>query len=99
MISNERSWSSSYRLYKQQPKPAVPSEILKCKELEIERKRFVLMLKENLRGQFLSISESTRGGRDMIVVPTSGLEEFARVFAAMTQAANEIVPDDHPVDL
>jgi hypothetical protein len=51
---------------------------LKSEKVQIERKTFFLDLKENDRGRFLRITEDVGGRRDRIIMPASGMEDFAR---------------------
>lgn len=51
---------------------------LKSEKVQIERKTFFLDLKENDRGRFLRITEDVGGRRDRIIMPVSGMEDFAR---------------------
>jgi len=90
MMSNER-YSPYYRgPYPPRPKPPLPEETLKSAELQVERKLFVLTVKENPRGRFLRITEETTRTRNSIIVPESGLAEFAKVLAEMTSASEEM---------
>ena len=60
MISNERSAPFGNRPHGERPhgstKPPVAEDTLKSSKVQIERKTFVLALKENTRGRFLRIS-------------------------------------------
>ena len=47
-------------------------------KVQIERKTFFLDLKENDRGRFLRITEDVGGRRDRIIMPATGMEDFAR---------------------
>jgi hypothetical protein len=51
---------------------------LRSEKVQIERKTFFLDLKENDRGRFLRITEDVGGRRDRIMMPASGMEDFAR---------------------
>jgi len=73
-------------------KPPVTEETLKSAKIQIERKTFVLALKENSRGRFLRITEDVGGRRDTVIIPAPGLEEFKKLLEEMVQAANEIPP-------
>jgi hypothetical protein len=91
MISNDRpspygnrSYGSSYP-----PRPPVNEDTLKTEKIQIERKTFVFMLKENPRGRFLRITEDVGGRRDTIIVPAPGLEDFKRLLDEMVKAAAE----------
>jgi hypothetical protein len=67
----------------------VQEDTLKTERIQVERKTFVLVLKENLRGRFLRITEDVGGRRDSIIVPATGLEDFKKAVEAMLQASNE----------
>ena len=71
---------------------------MKSEQLQIERKMFTLALKENPRGRFLRITEDVGGRYDNIMIPSSGLEEFQRVFDEMAKLASEI-PERKPPNL
>ena len=96
MISNERpspyGRGNSERPHQQPsvPRPFVQEDTIKTVELQIERKLFVLTLKENPRGSFLRISEEAGGKRNAIIIPVPGLKEFKRILDEMVRAADEI---------
>ncbi len=73
-------------------RPPVPEETLKSEKIQVERKTFLLVLKENARGRFLRITEDVGGRRDSIIVPSTGLEDFKRVVDDMLRASNETPP-------
>ncbi len=86
---NERSQKTE-RSYQTKPgKPHVQEDTLKTESIQIERKTFIFTLKENPRGRFLRITEDVGGRRDNIIVPSTGLEDFARIVADMAQAAGQ----------
>jgi hypothetical protein len=101
MLSNDRSNSFLRRAYKERShrsershqakplKPHVDEDTLKTETIQIERKTFKFTLKENPRGRFLRITEDVGGHRDNIIVPSTGLEDFARIVADMAQAAGQ----------
>lgn len=70
-----------------QPKPQVIEDTLKSNEVQIERKSFVLTLKENPRGRFLRITEDVGGRRDTIIIPSTGLLEFKKLIDEMVQVS------------
>ena len=88
MISNERPSPYGHRPFGT-PKPPVNEDTLKSDKIQIERKTFVLALKENPRGRFLRITEDVNGRRDTIIVPATGLEDFKRLVEDMTKASAE----------
>jgi len=53
----------------------------------VERKTFIFCLKENPRGRFLRITEDVSGRHQAIIVPTTGLEDFAKLVQAFAKSA------------
>ncbi len=101
MISNERPSPFHRQPFRQPyhqpsavqpPRPFVQEDTLKTAEVQIERKFFVFMLKENPRGRFLRISEEVGGKRNSIIIPATGLIDFKRALDEMLKADNEIPP-------
>jgi hypothetical protein len=97
MISNERPSPFGNRPHggdypHSSPKPPVNEDTLKSAKIQIERKTFVLALKENPRGRFLRITEDVGGRRDTIIIPAPGLEEFSKLLEEMVKAAAETPP-------
>ena len=96
MISNERPSPFGNRPHGDyphtSPKPPVNEETLKSAKIQIERKTFLLALKENPRGRFLRITEDVGGRRDTIIIPAPGLEEFSKLLEEMVKAAAENMP-------
>ena len=91
MISNDRLSLYGSRSYGA-PKPPVNEDTLRSDKIQIERKTFVLTLKENPRGRFLRITEDVGGRRDTIIIPAPGLEDFKRLLDGMVKASAEIPP-------
>ena len=89
MISNDRPSPYGQKPYSS-PKPPVNEDTLKTDKVQIERKTFVFMLKENPRGRFLRITEDVGGRRDTIIIPAPGLEDFKKLLDDMVRAASEI---------
>lgn len=101
MISNERPSPFKPRQPKfpqhQTPsRPPVDERTLGTEQVQIERKTFVFLLKENPRGRFLRIIEE--GGRhsNSIIIPYTGLEDFLTTLAKTIKAANELPPENPP---
>ncbi|MGD0261804.1 MAG: PUR family DNA/RNA-binding protein [Verrucomicrobiota bacterium] len=96
MISNDRPPPYGNRPHDDRasraPRPPVNEETLKSAKIQIERKTFVLALKENLRGRFLRITEDVGGRRDTIIIPAPGLEDFRKLLDEMVKAAIETPP-------
>jgi len=95
MISNERP--SPFRSWAQmQPRPPVQEDTLKSGQVQIERKTIAFILKENPRGRFLRISEDSRGRRNAIIIPSTGLAEFQKLLDEMIKVSNELPPGNLP---
>ena len=96
MISNDPLSLSGHRPHGERshglPRPPVNEDTLKSAKIQIERKTFVLALKENARGRFLRITEDVGGRRDTIIIPAPGLEEFRALLDEIIKAAAEIPP-------
>jgi hypothetical protein len=98
MISNERPspFGNNRPPYQNQrygvgpTKPRVDEKALKTETIQIERKTFIITLKENDRGRFLRITEDVGGRRDNLIIPSTGLEEFRKIFDQMVKASSEI---------
>jgi len=52
-------------------------KVLETRDFKVENKKFFFDLKENPKGRYLRITESS-GGRSSIVIPENGFEEFSR---------------------
>jgi len=98
MISNERPSPYGYRPSHQHshhhhpysgPKPPSNEETLRTEKIQIERKTFIMTLKENPRGRFLRITEDVGGRRDTIIIPATGLEDFKKVLEEMVITSAE----------
>ena len=90
MFSNERSSPYGHRsIGEPSPKPPVNEATLKAGKIQIERKMFTFLLKENPRGRFLRITEDVGGRRDAIIVPAPGLDEFKKLLDEMVKASAE----------
>lgn len=92
MISNDRPSPFGNRSSYGAPKPPVNEDTLRSEKIQIERKTFVLSLKENIRGRFLRITEDVGGRRDTIIIPAPGLEDFRKLLDEMVKLSNETPP-------
>lgn len=61
----------------------ISSGSCRSRDVAVERKKFQLVMGENPRGPFLRITEEVSGRYNSIVVPLSGVGEFA---AALEEA-------------
>jgi len=101
-ISNERRWPSHIQTprppYYERPersesipaRPSVREDTLESRELQIERKKFLVMLKENPRGRFLRITEYVGDRSNSIIIPAPGLRDFQKMLEEMVKADGEI---------
>src|SRR5258707_1861803 len=80
------------------PKPPVQEDTLRTEKIQIERKTFVMTLRENPRGRFLRITEDVGGRRDTIIIPAPGLEDFKRLLDDMVKASGESPPKDEKAE-
>jgi hypothetical protein len=101
MISNERPSPFGRQPYyqphaAQPPRPVVQENTLKSGEIQIERKIFILTLRENHQGRFLRITEDVGGRRDAIIIPASGLKDFKKMLDEMVIASDEIPAKGKP---
>jgi len=94
MISNERPSPYGNRAYGYgyTPKPHVAEDTLRTEKIQVERKTFVLTLRENPRGRFLRITEDVGGRRDTVIIPAPGLEDFRNLLDEMVKASAETPP-------
>jgi hypothetical protein len=60
--------------------------LIEARELQIERKRFHVELRENERGKFLRITEEAHGRRNTIIVPSTGVGEFTTAISEVLAA-------------
>ena len=95
MISNELRLPFK-GLPQMQPRPPVQEDTLKSGEVQIERKKFVLILKENPRGRLLRIIEEGAGRNSSIIIPSTGLAEFQKLVDEMVKASNELPEKNQP---
>jgi hypothetical protein len=96
MNSNNRSDRHDYsRASSYKPEPVI-EDTLKSEKIQVERKTFVFSLKENPRGRFLRITEDVGGRRDAIIVPVTGLGEFARVILTMAEVSEGLAAGPPP---
>lgn len=69
-------------------------KVLRVKELQIERKRFVFVLAENHLGLYLRIVEQgdNTARHNSIVIPASGLHEWLACLTALCSGAHPQAP-------
>lgn len=101
MNSNDQSSFYHHQPYRppystQPPRPFVQEDTLKSEQIHIERKSFLLTLKENPRGRFLRISEEVNGKRNAIIIPSTGLAEFKKLLDEMVRANIGIATKGEP---
>lgn len=64
-------------------------QTIASEKIQIERKVFFFDLKENQRGILLRITEDVRGHRDTIIVPATGLKDFAECLKRMVDVIDQ----------
>ena len=99
MISNERPSPSRPQSPRQPwhslpPRPQIHEDTLKSQEIQVERKFFTFLLKENPRGRFLRVIEDGGKYSNSIIIPAAGLKEFQKLLAEMLKAADELPPNN-----
>jgi len=80
------------------PRPQVVENALKSGQVQIERKTFIFSLKENPRGRLLRITEDIAGRYNSIIIPATGLREFKKLLDEMIKAAEELPPEQKPME-
>ena len=78
--------------------PRVQEDILKEIQIQVERKEFVLSLRENPRGRILRITEHVGMKRNGIIIPSTGLKEFLQLLEEMVKASDSLPPKLSPPD-
>lgn len=76
------------------PKPEVAEDTIASNRVQIERKSFLLSLKENPRGRFLRITEESGGRHNSVIIPATGLADFLRVLTEMTAEGSTPKPEE-----
>lgn len=61
--------------------------VIASREVQIERKHFVIEFRENERGRFVRITEEAHGRRNAVIIPSTGLSEFAEAFDDVLDAS------------
>lgn len=93
MISNERPWHFRPRQFPNgNSEPQKKETTLHVERLQVERKTFIFSLKENPRGRFLRITEDIPGRHEAIIIPATGLEDFAKLVQSFAKSAAEPPP-------
>jgi hypothetical protein len=80
--------------YPQRPpldRPRVPEVMLKELFVQVERKLFVLALKQNERGRFLRLTEEASAKHTTVIIPSTGLQELHQALGELI-AANDSLP-------
>ena len=73
-------------------KPRVPDVLLKELFVQIERKLFVLTLKQNDRGRFLRLTEEAHARQTTVIIPGTGLSELHQALGEMIKADAAAAP-------
>jgi hypothetical protein len=73
-------------------RPHMPEVMLKELFVQVERKLFVLALKQNERGRFLRLTEEANDRQTTIIIPSTGLEELHQALGEMIAASGDLPP-------
>jgi aromatic ring-cleaving dioxygenase len=57
-------------------RPERREDVIHSREFSAERKNYLMEFRENERGQFLRITEESRGKRNVLIIPSSGIDDF-----------------------
>lgn len=75
----------------------VDEKELMHRQIQVERKLFHVDLRENLRGQFVRLTEDVGGRRDTVIIPATGLGEIRDALDEALRLANEAAePSERP---
>ena len=64
-------------------------KVLETKDFKVENKKFFFDLKENPKGKYLRITESS-GGRSSIVIPENGLRTFSEILLHFVELERKV---------
>jgi hypothetical protein len=64
-------------------------KVLETKDFKVENKKFFFDLKENPKGKYLRITESS-GGRSSIVIPENGLRTFSEILMHFVELERKV---------
>ena len=56
--------------------PGSEEKTIRSERVMVDHKMFYLLLKENMRGKFLRVTEESNGKSDTIIIPSTGLADF-----------------------
>jgi hypothetical protein len=95
---NSNNHPSAYGYQPPHPKenyphsPRIPEVMLKELFVQVERKLFVLALKQNERGRFLRITEEFNDRHTTVIVPSTGLEDLHQALGDLIAASASLPP-------
>lgn len=76
------------------PRPEVREDIIHSRTFSAERKNYTLEYRENDRGQFLRITEESRGKRNVLIIPSSGIEDFRDALDELLDEVDKTLGED-----
>ncbi len=85
----QQTGQQSGKWHKGKSRNAGSEQPLRSERITIEHKTFYLLLKENMRGRFLRITEESNGKSDTIIIPAAGLEEFGKLINEIVKTSEE----------
>lgn len=81
-----------HKFHEFKPKPRTAENTVHRNEFLIEQKIFTVILKENQRGRYLRIVETSVNGErySSLIVPVEGMKDFQKMLAKMVKAHEEM---------
>lgn len=81
-----------------QPRPQVEEHVFKSVLLPVERKSFMLALKESPRGRYLLITEKSGEHFNCMIVAAAGFADFKKSLDEIMAAADQLPPASAPLN-
>ena len=63
--------------------------LIAIRDVQIERKHFIIEFRENDRGRFVRITEEAHGRRNAVIIPSTGLDDFIDAFDFVVRSSPE----------
>jgi hypothetical protein len=86
------SSENAHRREERAGRPEVAEDTIATNRVQVERKVFLISLKENPRGRFLRITEESGGRHNCVIIPATGLDDFIRVLTQVSSAGRDPQP-------
>jgi hypothetical protein len=79
-----------------EPRPRMPEDLLKEIMFMTGRKSFQVVLKQNVNGRFLRITEASRGRFNSILLPAEGLKDMQKALDEIVSVNDKLPPPAPP---